>query len=206
MKTNSLYLLLGCVAIGNVWADESSFRLTGIIKTDKSPIALIEYPSGIHAYLHEGDTLGSGKLASITDQWIKVTFPNGQEKHYCLNGAALPVCAEYFGTGGSDAAETETMKIAPDYARVELDKILASEAKNKKDELAKNVNRIFGIPAKARIEAIDGQPFNSDKMLVKLLQASLKNGGGIMIKVSGMPSGANMIYMMAHSEPAPIQQ
>ncbi len=192
-----LILLLGYVFSGIAYAEETAFWLTGIIKTDKVKIALVEFRNGKHGYFREGDDFGGGKLLEISDDWMKIEFPTGKTSTFYLNGASLP--QGQFSS--SNEHETVTLEVGPDYARAELAKALKKESADKKGRLAQDVNRILGVPAQAKIELVDGQPFNSAQMLVELLQGSLNNGGGILLSVSGMPNGADTIYLMAHPDP-----
>jgi len=198
MKVNCLYFLLSYVFLGNAWADETAFQLTGIIKVNDTRTALIEYRSGENDYFHEGDAFGNGKILKISDDWIKVAFPNGKTDTFQLNGWSSWGNTDYFSAEGEQ--ETQINEIGAEYARSELEKAKKKEDINKKGELVQEINRILGIPVEAKIETVNGQPFSSVQVLVDLLRSSLDNGGGTLITVSDMPNGTDTIYLMTHAE------
>ncbi len=191
--------MVALLGLGIVSAEEAPYRLAGIITSDDgSGLALIEIPGGEQQLLRAGEAIDDGWVADITADTVRLAFPE-REVVLHLAGTGNPVSnlptvyrrEDY--TGGASRA-VDTGKLGA------ISRLAGSTDTTDSNKLAMKVLTYLGLPAEARIMAVNDQKVESSAEAVQQMAANIdaKGASGFQFVVSiADVSGNKRVYIMA---------
>jgi hypothetical protein len=206
-------LILAILGIaGAALADSApDYRLAGIVAVGQDHLlAVIEMPDGKQGLFRAGDALGSGRIRDITRSDVRVEM-NGQDLLLSLRGnpklsAAVPAAEapEEEDTIAQAPTEDVTTRKQPlfygDTMRL-LNSARGGAAADKQaagapatangapvatgEQLSTRMNELLGVPAGARIVAVDGSAASSPQDVIDKVVPLLGSGRAVRLDVTG---------------------
>ncbi len=182
-------------------ASDTPYRLAGIVTAnDGTTLTLVETADGTQRLLRQGDSIDGGTVAEITRNTVRLLFEN-KEVVLTLAGTNNPESSLPTVYRPEDYMGGAPRRVDPDM----LDAIsqLASSADTMDSKkLAAEVLVHLGLPAKARIMAINDQSVESPAEAVRRMAANIDEKAGsaagfrFVVSIAD-ESGNSRVYIMA---------
>ena len=206
----ALILAILGIAGGAIADSAPDYRLAGIVAVGQDHLlAVIEMPDGKQGLFRAGDALGSGRIRDITRSDVRVEM-NGQDLLLSLRGnpklsAAVPVveAPEEDDTIAQAPTEDVTTRKQPlfygDTVRL-LNSARGGAAEPQTagatatangapaatgEQLSTRMNELLGVPAGARIVAVDGSAASSPQDVIDKVVPLLGAGRAVRLDVTG---------------------
>jgi hypothetical protein len=209
------FLLLALFAspYGLSYADETGYRLSGIMGSDPGKaFAVIENADGEQQLLSEGSAVGPGYVKSISSQFktVILAFPDG-EIELRLTGSGKP------DVGGAGMDEVEKAYSIDDYdteaaeqkildpeALVKLQRLASDDGELSEMQLRIRLNEALGLPEEARIATYEEQAAPSIRELLARINtrnSDMTDSGAFLGRIAVSDrNGSRRIYLMTGSE------
>ncbi len=189
--------------VGIAAAADTPYRLAGSIVTSDpgKRLALIETADGAQLLLRKGDSIDGGTVVEITQDTVRLRFESDElVLKLAGNGKPVPSQPSVYRredfAGGGIPQPVDTGKLDA------IAQLASSADANDSNKLAEKVLTHLGLPAQARIMAINDQAVESPAEAVRQMAANIdaKAGGdpGLQFVISiADVSGNKRVYVMA---------
>ncbi len=175
-----------------------SYRVAGIIETDKNALAMIESSDGEQAVYRPGDKIGSGEIGSVSGDGVIVLLDGQtfllplQGEPSLLRDLELAKAGYHMkigdGVGQYDIDFDEARAALMDANRPPDDK-----EKNNPDYIYQRIVDALNLPAGARVRAVGEKDIATANRVVLALVAGMQHDH-LRIRVSGVP-GVSRVYI-----------
>jgi hypothetical protein len=207
VRFRRLVAALALVLAAGAFAAGDDYRLAGIIAVAPDRlIAVIEMPDGRQGLFRAGDTLGEGRIREISRAGVRVETKDGDVLLSLRGNPRLSAAAPIIDEGDvveQVAEETpavrnqplfyeDTVKLLTSVARASTAQAppagaatATGEAGASVDALTARLGELLGVPAGARIVAVDRDAVHSPQEVIDAVIPRLNSGRAVRLSLTG---------------------
>lgn len=156
-----------------VWAASGEYRLSGIVRLDGGErLAVIQRPQGNHQIYRADDEVDGNRLLEIGDRWVRIRFPDGEHRLFLSGGEAIET-----SPGPEVSVPTvSSVEVTPELVS-RLDDVASPRDRAGDANTARRaLNATLGLPANARLVAVDHEPVGPTEQMTERLAGMLGEG------------------------------
>jgi hypothetical protein len=195
----SVALLFTSIAL----AGENSYRLAGSIVTadQGTRLALVETADGTQRLLREGDSIDGGLITEITRDRVFLQFGD-QVLILKLEGTDEPPIVAPAEYAREDYPVSEPIPPVDAHVLNAISILIASSNEEDSEKTVSEVLRLLGLPAQARVSAVNDQGVDSPAEALREIAAQVdarpKDGTGLSMVISlAAIEGNRRVYVLA---------